>query len=247
MFLKSMHSAVVFIMMCAGVSVQAQGAFNFSKQGHVKTWNQAREMCQKLGKGWDLPLPEHAPLILQREMAPVLDYYELGVATLLRDYVMWVRAENEEHNVQLKDRSIALRYNPLAEEVLEFDLSQKNFEEMSLIKKQLQLIPAQQIRTEAEQQKYIDAVRAFESRYPFAAIAFELYEPYSTEHPLLMSLPSDIFTLEIIGIMLKFSSEYIEVLGNNIDIVLRDFTQGLEVICVSSRVQAPRLGSMGGF
>lgn len=242
----------IFGMMCSifffsiAAQAQVQTSYHFTKLDHAKTWNEAREKCQKLGKGWDLPTPNQIQLILQKEMATVLEYYEIGRASVWRDYVMWVRAENEDHNIQLQDRSTALRYNPRTDEISELDLSREAFAEMSFVKKQIENLPIADIRTAEEQEKFENAVQDFELRYPFARIEFNLYEPYSLDHPLLRALPPDIFTQEILRIMLKFSSEALDVMSINIDTLLHGFVDGLEAVCMTSVAQT-HLGKIGTF
>lgn len=238
---------LVIVLGSAALAQAKVSDFDFSGQGLAKTWNEARQSCQSKGQGWDLPTPDQVPLVLQKEMASLLRYYETDSANEKRDFVLWVRAENEDHNIQLSDRAMALRYNSQTDEVSEFDLSQENLKTLEMTKAQLRLIPSHQIRTDEEQGKLEAAIEAFDFRYPMAHVDLDRYEPYSLDHPLIFSLPGDIFTREIIMIMLKYSTRYLETLDKNITLMLHDFSAGLEVTCISPRKQSSILGNIWPF
>lgn len=223
---------------------QINPSLAFNQLGTAKNWNEARQMCQGLGSHWDLPMPNQLDSVLQREMASRLYYYIVGNEKRQVDYVLWVRSEREEYNVQLENKSIALKLNPDDGEIGEFDISEKQLHEMQNTYNQLKSLPTDLIRTEAEQEALVKAVSQFKQVYPFAGIEIQLYESYPPNHPLLYSLPEDIFSREIKVSLMKFHPEFIDVRLKNIEIVLQDFSQGLAVVCVSEISQRPLRGGV---
>lgn len=213
--------------------------FSFKRVGIAKTWDDARKQCQDQGWGWDLPTSEQLPLVLQKELAVPLKYYEAGVSYLKHDYVLWVRSDREEYNVQLQGHSIALRYHAINEEISEFDLSPEAFAELDLLKKQIMAVQPEQVRSAQEQALYEQAVSSFEQLYPFANIRFEMDQPYPLNHPLLSMLPEGIFSLEVKIAMTKHNPEYLKTMEKNITLLLHDFEQGLSVTCMTDISQFP--------
>lgn len=212
----------------AYAQTQISGFINLNK---APTWDAARKACKDIGSEWDLPKADQLDYALTKEVLTEFLSYEIGNPQPQKDLVMWVRSPQEEYNSQLTHTSKALRFNPESKEISEIDFSEEALSELKIFYSQLELIPQESFRTDAEQALFEQAVKEFKKMYPAAQIEFEMFEPYLSSNPLLYYLPQSIFTAEVLMIMQKISPEVKTTMKKNIDYIIQNFSDGLKVVC----------------
>lgn len=227
---KRYHSLLLISLVLSGFAFGA----DVIKLKKTSSWDEARSQCLSQGLGWDLPKVSEIGLVTSSDKVSRLSVMEMATKKVNANYILWVRSDEEKLNAQLIGRSIVLNLNPLNQEIAEMDISIYALEQSKDIIRFIDQLGPADYRSEQEQEIVLSFLKKYrQSRFALEiSIDIDADTPLSLQDERIKYLPREAISQEILIILSKPSLNYIETRRRNLNEFVRQFSEGLEVLCL---------------